>query len=120
MSQTIEGSKKTRATMIKKYGSEEKFIEQMKKIGAQGGKAKNPNKGFGSKTPEERRAAGAKGGAISKRGKSIDYELNFEDIHTKAETKKRVYSPSNTRVDSNSVSSPISKLSSAFNRVVRK
>lgn len=113
--QTIEGAKKTAATNKRKYGAD--FYA---KIGAQGGKAKNPNKGFGSKTPEERRAAGAKGGTISKRGKRIDYDLQFEDIHTKAETKKRVYSPSDTRMDSNSVSNPISKLSSAITGLVRR
>lgn len=111
--QTLEGAKKAKDTNKRKYGE-----DYYAKIGSMGGKKKNPNKGFGSKTPEERRAAGAKGGAISKRGKSIEYDMAYEDIHTKAETKKRVYSPSNTRMDSNSVSNPISKLSSAFNRVV--
>ena len=113
MSQTIEGAKKTGATNKRKYGD-----DYYAKIGALGGKKGKGHKFAHGKVDPS--VAGAKGGAISKRGKSIDYELNFEDIHTKAETKKRVYSPSNTRVDSNSVSSPISKLSSAFNRVVRK
>lgn len=106
--QTLEGAKKTAATNKRKYGK-----DYYAKIGAQGGKKKNSNKGFGSATPEQRRELGRKGG-LSR------WNMAYEDLHTKAETKKRVYSPSNTRVDSNSVSSPISKLSSAFNRVVRK
>lgn len=117
--QTPEGGKKVRETMIKKHGSEAAWKAHMKGIGSQGGKVKNPNKGFGSKTPEQRRAAGAKGGAISKRGKSIEYDMAYEDIHTKAETKKRVYSPSDHGVDSDSVSSPLGKLSSAFNKLVK-
>lgn len=112
--QTLEGAKKAKDTNKRKYGE-----DYYAKIGSMGGKVKNPNKGFGSKTPEQRREAGRKGGAISKRGKSIEYGMAYEDIHTKAETKKRVYSPSNTRVDSDSVSSPISKLSSAFHKLVK-
>lgn len=54
-----------------------------------------------------------------RRNHEIKYSLSYEDIHTKAETKKRVYSPRNTRVDSDSVSSPISKLSSAFHKLVK-
>jgi hypothetical protein len=112
--QTIEGAKKTAATNKAKYGA-----DYYAKIGVLGGKKKNPNKGFGS-NKELARKAGAKGGAISKRGKSIEYELHFEDIHTKAETKKRVYSPSNPGVDSDSVPSITGKLHRAFDRVVGK
>lgn len=115
MSGTKEGGAKASETNRKKYG--ENFY---KEIGAIGGSKKNPDKGFGSKTPEERREAGRKGGTISRRGKSIKYDLDYEDIHSKTETKKRVYDTSNLGVDSNSVHSPVGKLSRAFNNLVRK
>lgn len=114
MSQTLAGAKKTAATNKRKYG-ENYYAE----IGSLGGKKKNPNKGFGS-NKELARTAGTKGGAISRRGKSIKYDLHYEDIHTKAETKKRVYSPRNNGVDSDSVSGFTGKLSSAFNNLVRE
>lgn len=70
MSQTKAGGIKVRETMIKKHGSEAAWKAHMKGIGSEGGKVKNPNKGFGSKTPEQRRAAGRLGGSVSKRTKS--------------------------------------------------
>lgn len=49
MAQTRDGAAKQRETILKKYGAD--YYEV---IGAQGGQAKNANKGFGSLTKEER------------------------------------------------------------------
>lgn len=117
MAQTIEGGKKVSQTLKAKYGE-----NYWKEIGSRGGKAKNPNKGFGSKTPEERREAGRKGGRISKRPskKPIEYSMDYEDINTKADTKKRVYGPVNSGLDSNSVSNSGGVLRRTFNNLVRR
>ena len=40
-----------------------------KDLGKIGGKFKSPKKGFGSMTPEQRKAAGSKGGTNSRKGK---------------------------------------------------
>lgn len=48
------------------------------RIGGTGGRAKNPNKGFGSMTPEQRIEAGRKGGAKSRRG-NANKNNNTED-----------------------------------------
>lgn len=119
MSQTIEGSKKTRATMIKKHGSEEAWKEHMRRIGSAGGKKKNPDKGFGSMDKEKVKAAGKLGGSRSKRTKSIDYDLSYEDINTKAETKKRVYTTRDLGMDSNSVPNTGGVLRRAVDRVLK-
>ena len=60
-----EAVKKTRATLIKKYGSEEKAREFFQSIGRKGGKATGL-KGFAT-NPELARIAGAKGGKKSRR-----------------------------------------------------
>lgn len=56
-------------TMVAKHGSEEGARNWFRNIGSIGGRAKNPNKGFGGNR-ELARAAGAKGGRIGKRGKA--------------------------------------------------
>lgn len=113
MSQTKEGIKKTKETMIKKYGSEEAWKAHMRRIGSEGGKVKAPNKGFDSKTPEERRELGRKGGRISRRpSKAIKFEKTGDT--------KRIYDTGNLGVDSNSVSGPFSKLSRAVTGLVKK
>lgn len=73
MAGTKAGGKAAAATNKAKHGKD--FYA---KIGAAGGKAKNPNKGFGYddrtaiqkffKRPKRAALAGAKGGKISKRG----------------------------------------------------
>lgn len=70
-----EATKKWRATMLKKYGSEEALHEAMSKMGHNGGIVSTPNGGFGSSKkdengltgPERARLAGAIGGAKSTR-----------------------------------------------------
>ena len=116
MSGTKEGGKRASQTNRAKHGSE--FYRE---IGRLGGQKKNPNKGFGSKTPEERREAGRKGGTISRRPskKSIDFSMDYEDIHSKPDTKKRVYGPVNSGLDSNSVSNSGGVLRRTFNRLVK-
>ena len=113
MSQTKEGIKKTKETMIKRHGSEEAWREYMKGLGSKGGKKKNPNKGFGSKTPEERREYGRQGGRISKRpSKAIKFEKTGDT--------ERVYDTSNLGLDSNSVSNSGGVLRRTFNNLVRR
>lgn len=119
MAGTKEGAKKVRETMIKKYGSEEAWKEHMRGIGSAGGKKKNPEKGFGSMDKEKVRAAGRLGGSISRRRKPIEFDLQYEDIHSKADTKKRVYDTSNLGVDSNSVSNSGGVLRRTLNRVLK-
>lgn len=63
MAGTKAGAAKTKETNLKKYGSD--FYAS---IGAKGGRAKNPKKGFGA-DPERARIAGAKGGRNGHRGK---------------------------------------------------
>lgn len=63
MAQTLDGAKKAVITNKRKYG--DTFYED---IGAIGGKAK-VKKGFACMTPEQRSAAGKKGGSISRRVK---------------------------------------------------
>lgn len=77
MTGTIDGGKKAAITNSDKYGAD--FYAR---VGALGGKAKNPLKGFGTdkRTLRERMmgmpklaaVAGKKGGTISKRGKSVE------------------------------------------------
>lgn len=55
-------------TMIKKHGSREAVTEAMRELGKKGGRV---SKGGGFKDPELAKAAGAKGGSISKRGPSL-------------------------------------------------
>lgn len=64
-------TEKWRATMEEKYGGPEKLHEKMREMGSKGGskgRADGAIKGFAAMTPEKRRAAGAKGGKISRRG----------------------------------------------------
>lgn len=61
---TKEGGAIARETNLKRYGE-----DYYKRIGALGGKACFPTKGFGSH-PERAREAGRKGGIASKRGPS--------------------------------------------------
>lgn len=116
---TLEGGKKVRETMIKKHGSEEAWKAWMRSIASEGGKKKNPEKGFGSMDKAKVAELGRKGGTISKRGKSIKYDLAYEDIHSKPDTKKRIYDTSNLGVDSNSVSNSGGVLRRAVNRLVK-
>ena len=64
MAGTKEGALKAAATIKEKHG--EDFF---KKVGAIGGAAKSPNKGFGVDR-ERAKLAGIKGGKISRRGKA--------------------------------------------------
>jgi len=64
MAGTLDSGKLTAETNKRQYG--EDFY---KRIGALGGK-KKVKKGFAKMSLEKRRAAGAKGGSISKRGKA--------------------------------------------------
>lgn len=64
MAQTKKGAQKTRDTNIKKHGAD--FYA---KAGAIGGSRKVP-KGFAMMDKEKVRAAGAKGGSISRRGRA--------------------------------------------------
>lgn len=64
-------TEKWRATMEEKYGGPEKLHEKMREMGRKGGSkgaADGAVKGFAAMIPEKRRAAGAKGGKISRRG----------------------------------------------------
>lgn len=108
MSGTREGGKKAGETNRKKYG--ENFY---KEIGAKGG-AKGRTGGFYGK-PELAREAGRKGGTISRRGKSIKFDMAYE----KAGDTKAVYDTSGVGMDGDSVPSPSSKLSRAFNRILK-
>jgi len=54
-------------SIIKKYGSLEAFRKAASEAGKVGGKTRSPSKGFGSMTPEQRIAAGSKGGKARKR-----------------------------------------------------
>lgn len=62
MAGSVAGGLKASATNKERHGN-----DYYKRIGAEGGKARHPNKGFGGK-PELARIAGAKGGSISRRG----------------------------------------------------
>lgn len=62
MSGTIAGGKKAAITNRSKYG--DSFYAEIGRKGGQNGHTG----GFAAMTPEQRRAAGAKGGRISKRG----------------------------------------------------
>lgn len=64
MAGTKEGALKTIMVIKQKYG--EDFY---RRIGAIGGVAKSPNKGFGADR-ERAKLAGMKGGRISRRGKA--------------------------------------------------
>ncbi len=64
MAGTKAGGAKAAATNKAKYGDD--FYTN---IGAKGGKAKVP-KGFSKMSPEKLRAAGTKGGTMSRRGKT--------------------------------------------------
>lgn len=66
MAGTKEGAAKAKAKLLEQNPN---YYEE---IGARGGKKSHPNKGFGSMSPEERSAAGRKGGTKSKRGKSTN------------------------------------------------
>ena len=76
MSQTKEGAKKLRKTMIAKYGSEEAWKEHMRNIGSKGGTETHKNGWLAqvnfAADRDRARIAGAKGGRISKRGKAKD------------------------------------------------
>lgn len=56
------GGAKLRATMIKKFGSEEAWMDYIKERGRKGGSAK-VSKGFG-KNPDLAREAGRRGGLV--------------------------------------------------------
>ena len=66
------GAMKARETMIRRYGSYEKWCEYMRKSGAIGGK-KTGVKGFATNRALAI-SAGRKGGKISKRGKKLRSE----------------------------------------------
>lgn len=76
MVQTKAGASKYVATMIKKFGSREAWLANLKLMGAKGGR-NSSNGGFASDvrgldglTGQERASvAGRKGGTISRRGK---------------------------------------------------
>ena len=65
MSGTKAGGLKLRATMIKKFGSEEAWMDYVKERGRRGGSAK-VSKGFG-KNPELAREAGRLGGMAKRK-----------------------------------------------------
>lgn len=77
---TKEGGSTLTDTMIKKYGSREAWGAAMREVGRKGGMASHPEKGFGSNIECDcgwsgtahlkRQCSGAKGGAISRRGKA--------------------------------------------------
>lgn len=113
MSGTKAGGQKIKETNLRKYGK-----NYYKEIGRKGGKAKVP-KGFAVMDKEAHKMASKKGGTISKRPKSIKYDMAYEDIHTKPETKKLVYDTSNLGLDSNSVSNSGGVLRRAVNRLVK-
>lgn len=108
MSGTREGGKKASETNRKKYG--ENFY---KEIGAKGG-AKGRTGGFYGK-PELAREAGRKGGTISRRGKSIKFDMAYE----KAGDTKAVYSTGDLGVDGDSVPNTGGVLRRAVNRVLK-
>jgi len=65
VSGTKAGGLKLRATMIKKFGSEEAWMDYVKERGRRGGSAK-VSKGFG-KNPELAREAGRLGGMAKRK-----------------------------------------------------
>lgn len=117
MSGTKEGGKRASATNRAKFGS-----DYYREIGSLGGKKKNPNKGFGSMDKEKVKAAGKLGGSISKprKRKPAGFSMEYEDIHSKPETKKLVYDTSNLGVDSNSVPNSGGVLRRTITRLVKK
>lgn len=77
MSGTIAGAKKAKLTNIERHGQ-----DYFERIGAIGGRKKGVAKGFGAgKAGRERaRTAGARGGAISKRGRKVIEEDKTDEI----------------------------------------
>lgn len=67
MSGTKLGGQRAAASNIKKYGPD--FYRRIGSIG--GSKPTSVPKGFAAMSPEQRRAAGAKGGRIGRRGKAL-------------------------------------------------
>lgn len=76
---------KWKETMIKKYGGQNGFHEKMREVGEKGGRASSTG-GFYA-NPELARRAGAKGGAISRRGEATKTK---EMIRTNIDTIKRM------------------------------
>lgn len=66
MSGTREGGRKAAETNLKRHGKN--FYAEIGRKGGSKGTADGTIKGFAAMTPEKRRAAGAKGGKISRRG----------------------------------------------------
>lgn len=69
MSGTYEGYLKSKATRIKRLGSEEAYIKEMKERSAKGGR--NGHTGGFATNHELARMLGSKGGRISKRKKRV-------------------------------------------------
>jgi general stress protein YciG len=67
MAGTVTGGKAAAATNKQLHGAD--FYN---KIGGMGGKAKHPNKGFGSNR-ELAKTAGKKGGQVSRRSRASEY-----------------------------------------------
>lgn len=63
---TREGGRKAAETNLKRHGKN--FYAEIGRKGGSKGRADGAVKGFAAMTPEKRRAAGAKGGKISRRG----------------------------------------------------
>lgn len=69
MTNTKAGGAKYRETMIKKYGSYEKFVESMREVGRKGGSKLGVKKGFAldrERAVEAGRKGGTNGRGISK------------------------------------------------------
>ena len=69
MAGSKEAASNMKKTMIAKFGSEERWVEHMKRIGSIGGKKSGPG-GFGTDRELARRV-GSIGGRISKRTKKL-------------------------------------------------
>lgn len=70
MSGTKQGSENRRKSQVKRYGSWEKYLEEMHRRSAKGGKAGNTGGFHGN--PELASRAGKIGGSISRRGGSVN------------------------------------------------
>lgn len=72
MVNTKEGGENMRQTMIRKHGSEAAWRLHMSRIGKIGGAKTTGAKGFALMDDEKRRAAGRKGGRISRRPEKLN------------------------------------------------
>lgn len=71
MAGSKESYKKARQTLLKRYGGEEGLRKHLQENGRKGGKAIFEGKGFAGMTPEQRRAAGRKGGLNRGKNKTM-------------------------------------------------